>query len=123
MHVLFDYWNKGCYISNIVWANYKTKIIRTIFNESKYPKSKYPKFHVKICTLNKLLNSSSRKDVFAAAEEVGHVERNDGRRFATVAASEASTTAAKHGHRVAKTMPNLPTEQHKNVIFCADCNF
>uniref|UniRef100_A0A914MR37 Candidate secreted effector n=1 Tax=Meloidogyne incognita TaxID=6306 RepID=A0A914MR37_MELIC len=31
---------------------------------------------------------------FAAAEEAGHVERNDGRRFATVAASEASTTAA-----------------------------
>ena len=53
---------------------------------------------------------SPRKKVFAAAEEAGNVERNDSRRFATVAASVASTTAAKHGHRVAKTMPGLPSE-------------
>ena len=51
---------------------------------------------------------SSRKKVFAAAEEAGNVERNDGRRLATVAASEASTTADKHGHRVAKTFPAYP---------------
>uniref|UniRef100_A0A1I8BFI9 Uncharacterized protein n=1 Tax=Meloidogyne hapla TaxID=6305 RepID=A0A1I8BFI9_MELHA len=34
-------------------------------------------------------------EVFAAAEEAGHVERNDGRRFATAAASEASTAASE----------------------------
>ena len=33
--------------------------------------------------------------------------------------SSGTTTAAKHGHREAKTMPNLPTEQHKSVISCA----
>ena len=59
---------------------------------------------------------SSRKKVFAAAEEAGNVERNDGRRLATVAASEASTTAAKHGHRVAKTFPAYLRSSTKTVF-------
>ena len=63
-----------------------------------------------------------RKKVFAAAEEAGNVERNDSRRFTTVTASEASTTAAKHGYRVAKTFPAYLRSSTKTV-FPAQYNF
>ena len=41
----------------------------------------------------------------------------------TAAASEASTAAAKHGHRVAKTMPGLPSGAAQKQFSSAVCTF
>ena len=63
----------------------------------------------KTVEIDMLTQATPRKKVFATAEDAGHVERNDGRRFATA--------AAKHGHRVAKTMPGLPSVAAQKQFF------